>query len=148
MTGDKDSESIVWSIRPYEQAPAKRWVILAAAILAMILGCVVYGKPLLGVIGFAIILGSTMEFWLGSSYKLDSKGATSRTGTSVSHIEWGNVRKVIVGTSGIKLSPLPEGPSRLEPFRGVYLKVNDQNRVQVVEAVRRFGGEDVRFLEG
>lgn len=147
MTGDKEPESLTWSVRPYEQAPAKRYVILGAALLAMVFGITVYGKPLLGVIGFAIILGATMEFWLGTSYRLDAKGATSRTGVSVSSIQWGDVRRVTITKGGVKLSPLEDATSRLEPFRGVFLKVNEENREQVLESVRKFGGSDVRLLE-
>jgi len=116
--------------------------------MAMVLGAVVYGKPLLGAIGFAIILGSTMEFWLGTSYRLDAKGATSRTGLSVSSIEWGDVKRVVVERNSLKLSPLADASSRLDNFRGVFLKVDDSNREQVLDAVRSFGGSNVRILEG
>lgn len=148
MTGDKESESLAWSIRPYEQAPEKRWVILLVALLAMAFGTLVFGKPLLGIFGFAIILASTVEFWWGSSYSLDAKGAKSRTGLSISAIEWGEVKRIVVAKSGVRLSPLADESSRLNAFRGVLLKVNDANREQVLEAVRKFGGSDVRFVEG
>jgi len=139
---------LAWSIRPYEQAPEKRWVILAVAVLAMIFGTTVFRQPLLGIFGFVIILGATVEFWLGSSYKLDAKGATSRTGISISAIEWANVKRIVVAKTGVKLSPLTDETSRLNAFRGVLLKVNDANREQVLDAVRKFGGSDVRFVEG
>jgi hypothetical protein len=148
MTGDKDPESLSWSVRPYQQAPSKRWVILAAALIAMAFGTFVFGEPLLGAIGFVVILLSTMDFWLGSSYKVDRRGATSRTGLSVSSIEWTDAKRIVIGDLGIKVSPLEEGGSRMDEFRGVLLKTNADNRVQVVEAVRKLGGSSVRFLEG
>lgn len=148
MTGDKDSESLSWVVRPYQQAPNKRWAILAAALVAMAFGTFVFGEPLLGIVGFVAILASTMDFWLGSSYKVDRQGVTSRTGLSVSSISWEDAKRVVVGESAIKVSPLEDGGSRMDEFRGVLLKTNRENREQVEEAVRKLGGSHVRFLEG
>lgn len=148
MTGDENVESISWSVRPYEKAPAKRYVIFAIALVAMAFGVFIYGQPLLGVVGFAIILGSTVDFWVGSSYKVDASGATSRTGLSISSICWEDTKRVVVSAEEVKVSPLEDGGSRMDAFRGVVLKTNTDNRTQVIDAVRRFGGENVRFLEG
>ena len=148
MTGDENGESISWSVRPYEKAPAKRYVIFAIALVAMAFGVFIYGQPLLGVVGFAIILGSTVDFWVGSSYKVDASGATSRTGLSISSIRWEDVKRVVVGAEEVKVSPLEDGGSRMDAFRGVVLKLNTDNRAQVIDAVKRLGGENVRFLEG
>lgn len=148
MTGDENGESISWSVRPYEKAPAKRYVIFAIALVAMAFGVFIYGQPLLGVVGFAIILGSTVDFWIGSSYKVDASGATSRTGLSISSIRWEDVKRVVVGAEEVKVSPLEDGGSRMDAFRGVVLKLNTDNRTQVIDAVKQFGGENVRFLEG
>lgn len=142
-----ENEAYRWNVRPYQDAPSRRLVIFAAALLALVFGWVVLRVPLLGALGFGMILASTMEYWLGSSYKLDSKGASSRTGLSLTAIEWPDVRRLIFEEHGIKLSPL-EKPSRLDAFRGVFLKFDGSNREQVLQAVRTFGGENVRSLEG
>ena len=104
-------------------------------------------QPLLGLLGFGMILASTMEYWLGSSYQVNAKGVRSRTGLSLTAIEWPEVKRLIVEDHGIKLTPL-EKPSRLDPFRGVFLKFDRGNREQVLQALRTFGGENVRSLEG
>lgn len=148
MTGDENVESISWSVRPYEKAPAKRYVIFAIALVAMAFGVFIYGQPLLGVVGFAIILGSTVDYWVGSSYRVDASGATSRTGLSISSIRWEDTKRVVVSAEEVKVSPLEDGGSRMDAFRGVVLKTNTDNRTQIIDAVKRFGGEDVRFLEG
>jgi hypothetical protein len=148
MTQDKELESVAWSVRPYEQAPHKRWVVLVAALLAMGAGIFVFGELLLGILGFVIILGSTMDFWLGTSYKVSPSGASSRTGLSFSSISWEEAKRVVIGRQEIKVSPLEDGNSRLDAFRGVILKLTEANREQVEDAVRKFGGNHVRFLEG
>lgn len=135
-----------WSVKPWKQAPHKLVTIVGFAIFAGIFGGYFLRSPLLAVAGFAIILGSTAEFWLGSSYRIDEKGATSRTFTSLSAMEWAEVQRVIVGPDYVKLSPLAEA-GRLDPFRGILLKTDAENREQVLEAIKARCREDVRFLE-
>jgi hypothetical protein len=159
MTGDNLAESggestvssengtYKWNVRPYRDEPSRRIVIFAVALLALLGGWLLLRAPLLGLLGFGMILASTMEYWLGSSYRVDGKGASSRTGISLTAIDWSDVRRLIFEEHGIKLSPL-EKPSRLDAFRGVFLKFDGQNREQVLQAVRTFGGENVRSLEG
>jgi hypothetical protein len=150
MTGDSvaeaGAESFRWSVRLSDKAPAKRWVVLAAAALVGVFGLVLMRQPLLGLLGFAIILAATAEFWLGASYRIDGRGASSRTGLSVSSIDWQDVKRLDILSEGAKLSPL-SAPSRLDEFRGVFLRFGDQ-REQVLAALRTFGGEYVRLLEG
>ncbi|MER3465869.1 MAG: hypothetical protein C4340_01320, partial [Armatimonadota bacterium] len=63
----------------------------------------------------------TAEFMLPVRYRLDARGASRKVGWSLTQIEWKDVRRVIEGTDGVKLSPLDRS-SRLAPFRGVYLR--------------------------
>jgi hypothetical protein len=122
-------------------------VVFTVALLGLFGGWILLREPLLGLLGFGMILASTMEYWMGSSYRVDSKGASSRTGISLTAIEWPDVKRLIPEDHGVKLSPL-EKPGRLDPFRGVFLKFNGDNREQVWKALRKFGGENVRSLEG
>jgi hypothetical protein len=146
MTGDSSDESLSWVVRPYEDAPQKRWVVFGAALLALLAGVFLIRIPLLGLLGFGMILASTMDYWLGSSFRVDARGARSRTGASVTEIEWPAVKRAIVEDNGVKLSPLEPG-SKLEQFRGVFLRFGKNNREQILEAVRKFGEGHVRSLE-
>lgn len=151
MTGVEVKEtdengSYSWIVRPYQEAPQRRFAIIAVATLGGLFGYVLFQHPLPGLIGFGMILGSTMEFWLGTSYRIDTKGASSRTGPSLTLIEWSEVKRLINEDHGVKLSPL-ERASRLDAFRGVFLKYDRGNREQVWTALRKFGGDHVRSLE-
>ncbi len=138
-------ETLAWSVRPSDKAPHKRIVVLLAALLAGMAGMLLDGRPLLGIVGFAIVLGSTAEFWLGARYSVGPDGGTARCGLSVSGIEWTRVRRVALSSETVRLSPLErEGP--LDPFRGVVLRTLPENRERVVAAVRSYCGKDVRFL--
>jgi hypothetical protein len=113
--------------------------VIAAAFFALLVGWVVFRSPALGFAGFAIILGSTAEFWLGTTFAIDAKGARSRTGFSLTEIEWENVKRVIPENGGIRLSPL-ERAGTLDTFRGVFLRFGVDNRDEIEEAVLKFGG--------
>ncbi len=149
MTGGEGAgtraESLSWTVRLSDSAPHKKWVVLAAAVIAGVSGAVLLGQVLLGFLGFAMILASTAEYWLGVRYKIGEVSAERRCGLSLSAIEFVDVKRVVVEGADILLSPLNEA-TRMDAFRGVVLKSTPANREQVMEAVKARVGDDVRFL--
>ncbi len=122
--------------------PARVGLIFSVALVAGVVGILFFRNLLLGFAGFAMILGSTAEFWLGSSYSIDEKEARSRVGASVSSMTWEEVKRLIVGSQAIKLSPLSSATGA-EAFRGVLLKTSSENHSQVLEFVKSRCSEDV-----
>ena len=139
------AESLSWTVRLSDSAPHKKWVVLAAAVIAGVSGAVLLGQVLLGFLGFGIILASTAEYWLGVRYKVNETEAERRCGFSVSAIDWVDVKRVVVEGADILLSPLDEA-TRMDAFRGIVLKTTPENREQVIEAVKARVGDDVRLL--
>lgn len=127
-----------WRVRLGEGSPHKILAIFGVGILAFLIGTILFKNVLVGLIGFAIIIGSTAEYWLGSSFSIDEKGATARTGFSLSGIEWADVKRVLHDPGGIKLSPLSK-PGTMEAFRGVYLRYGKDNRDGIERAILTFG---------
>jgi len=140
-------QAFSWRSAPALGQPAKLISVLLAAFLAFTVGAIPMRAPLLGLAGSVMILAATAEFWLGTAFKIDSEGASSRTGISYARILWTDVRRAVVTPVGIKLSPL-EQSTRLAPFRGVFLRYGKEDRVRIEQAVRRLVGSDVRFVEG
>ncbi len=138
-TGDVEiQDPFKWRVRLSDKAPEKTLVIVAVGITAFLIGVTVFKNIPLGLIGFAIIFGSTAEFWLGSLFRIDSKGASVRTGFSYSNIEWQSVKRIVRDEAGIKLSPLEKaGP--MDTFRGIYLRYGKDNRESIEKAVLTFG---------
>lgn len=124
-------ETMTWTVRSTDGAPGRLVAIFGVAFLAMGIGWFGFGKPLFGLLGFAMILGSTADAWLGTHFRLDAKGASARTGPSVTAVEWGDVRRVLVKGREVRLSPL-ERASTLDAFRGVGLVVRPENREAVL----------------
>ena len=145
MPGTETSESsqeigapFIWRVRLSDKAPSKVIGIVAAGVAAFLIGEIVFKNFTLGLIGFAIIFGSTAEYWLGSVFQLDEKKASVRTGASYSVIEWTDVKRICKDEGGIKLSPL-ESAGTMDAFRGVYLRFGDDNREAIEKAVLTFG---------
>jgi hypothetical protein len=143
--GLEGTESLEWEVRLWEREPSKRYLILLIALVAAGLGFLVGGGLLLAMIGFLAILFSTMEFWLPIRYRIDGSGCRVKYGPSVTEIEWDKVKRVVRGPEGLKLSPLAK-EGALSPFRGVFLRFAG-NEEEVIEAVRRFGDDDVRYVD-
>lgn len=142
----ENDDAFRWHVRPSDKDPGKRWGVLAVAALAFVLGLWLLHHPLYGLLGFAIILASTAEYWLGVSYKLDSRGASARCGLSLTALDWGDVKRAMLSEEGVKLSPL-ESAGRMDAFRGVFLRFGSE-KDRVIETVRRLLPNHVRLLEG
>ena len=128
-----------WRVRSL--SPSRLAAILLVAFVALVVGWFGFGRPLLGLLGAAMILGASADSWLGTRYRLDETGASARTGPSVTAMGWGEVRRVVEKEGEICLSPLEE-PSALDPFRGVGLVPLPENREAVLEFVRARTNEE------
>jgi hypothetical protein len=138
-------ESLRWFVRLSEGHPEKVLGVALCALGAGLVGFLILRSPVLGMLGFATIAGTTSEYWLGTHYILDVNGATARCGPSVTSMEWSAVKRVIVKGSQIRLSPLP-AESRMDAFRGVLLRTNPEVRENVLKTISERCKEDVRVL--
>lgn len=136
---------LTWTIRLHEKEPGKRYAVFFFAFAAAAVGLLVFQSAIFAVIGLVAILASTAEFWMPLRYRLDEKGASVRSGISVTAIEWADVKRVVMAKEGWKLSPLGN-EGRLSPFRGVYLRFGEEP-----EAVRAYVSlhvdQHARFVE-
>jgi hypothetical protein len=130
----KRIESISWSVRPLKERPERFALIFLVAMLGFGFGLLFFHNILMGLLGFAMILGSTMDQWLGATYKVDERGARSQVGPSVTEISWADVQRVLAGERSIRLSPLAVS-GRTEAFRGVLLRTQAENHTAVLEFV-------------
>ena len=141
MSGD---DALSWSVALWKRDPAKLLVIASIASGAGVLGLIALKSPFGFGLGFIMIALATADFWLPIHHRLDGRGATRKVGLSVSTIEWSAIVQVREQQDGVKLSPLESASSRLEAFRGVYLRF-DGNREQVMERIRREVGSECKI---
>lgn len=91
-------------------------------------------KPFLVALSVVIMLGSLSSFFLPTRYELDDDKVKIRYLLSMRERKWGMFRSYYVDKNGVLLSPF-ERPSRLENFRGLYIRF-DNNQDQVVDFVK------------
>jgi hypothetical protein len=125
-----------WKVALGAADPKKRLAVITVAVFCGLLGFVFTKSLIVGIVGVAVILAGTAEVFLPCKYRLDVKGATSKIGLSEYFIAWDEIKREIEDDGGIRLSPLPE-PTRLERFRGVYLRTPG-NRDLVLSTIRQF----------
>jgi hypothetical protein len=137
-------ERMEWSVDLGSARPERRYIVLAIAVGAGLIGLKI-GGVLLSAIGLLVPLVSTAELFLPLKYRLDENGAQVRCGLGVTSILWPDVKRLVPMADGVKLSPL-EKPSRLDEFRGVYLRFRD-NAEEVSGKIRQFWHGDQRALD-
>lgn len=115
-------------------------MVLGFAAVAGYCGAAIFAHPLLGVLGFLVIVASTAEMFVPLKYKLDERGASVRCGISVTALEWSAVKRVVELSDGVCLSPLPKS-SRLDAFRGVHLRFAG-NEDEVRDTIRQLWRAD------
>lgn len=89
-----------------------------------------------GVVSAVVLLGATLRYFVPTTYELDRRGVWRRGRSGRTLLRpWSEVRGVYRHPDGIFLTPFAR-PSRLDSFRGVYLRYAG-NRAEVEAFVRR-----------
>jgi hypothetical protein len=128
------TEVLKWSSHP-----VKRSTLISVLVILFILfvWSVVYlttSSFLLTGLAVVIMLGSLSSFFLPTRYELDQEKVKIKSFLTTREREWRSFRSFYIDKNGVLLSPFPQ-PSRLENFRGIYVRFN-QNKDQVVEFVK------------
>ena len=132
-----DSPVLSWTVHLVQRQPGKLCVIIPLVFVA---GCCAYSlMNIIGVVAVGFVLAASLsDFLLPVHYELTRDGAVCKKATGMSVIKWKQVRRCYLDEFGVKLSPLHK-KTRLEPYRGVYLRFND-NKDEVIEAVKLLRG--------
>jgi len=125
---------LTWKVHLLREQPLKLLLVIPVAGLSLVASQILLGTLTFGVIALFLIAASLAEYLFPIRFEIDSQGASARTLTARTRIEWSRVKKYYLDDRGIKLSPLAR-QTRLEAYRGVYLMFGDR-RDEVIEAVK------------
>ena len=129
------TEVLKWIDHPLK----KSWKnLLIVVLFLMVAPAVVFfsTKSLLFLfLSIVFLLGSLSTFFLPTSYELSENCIKVKFFFNTRKMEWGKYRSFYVDKNGVLLSPF-EKPSRLETFRGIYLRFN-QNKDEVVNFIKQ-----------
>jgi hypothetical protein len=128
------TEVLKWSSHPVKRSTLiSVLVILFILFVWLVVYLTTYSLLLTG-LAVVIMLGSLSSFFLPTRYELDQDRIRIKFFLTTREREWNSFRSYYVDKNGVLLSPFPQ-PSRLENFRGIYVRFN-QNNDQVVEFVK------------
>ena len=114
-----------WRSHPARQGGRRLGIALGAVIIIPILVWPLYGL-FFGLMAFVILAGSLFPFFLPTDYVLYAGGLESIFLGVHRRFTWDQFRSYYPDKNGVLLSPFTH-PSRLENFRGTYLRFNGQS---------------------
>ena len=115
-----------WRSHPMQTQGQRRWIAVGVVIgIPLALG-VFYGA-FYAALAVAILAGSLASFFLPTQYVLYTGGLESRFLGMNRRFTWDQFRSYYPDRNGVLLSPFLQ-PSRLENFRGFYLRYNGHSQ--------------------
>ena len=136
-----DGEVLEWVCHPAKQNKT-RTVIVTAFIVLVILGIYFWTfSAFLTILGVIILTGSLAAYYFPTRYTLTENEILIRTTTQRQTKKWSQYRSYYPDKNGVLLSPFVR-PSRLENFRGVYIRFSGNKDTVMAYVIRKI--EDVR----
>jgi len=136
----EDQAVLSWTVHLARTYPARAIVSVAFVCAAATVGCVVAG-PYVAALAAAAMVASLADFLFPVRYVITRDKARCKMLVNRAEIRWADVKRCYLDDLGVKLSPLDRS-SRLEAFRGVYLRFAD-NKDEVIETVKSLRPADV-----
>jgi hypothetical protein len=122
-----------WRSHPVKKKISISVLVVLFLFLVWLVVYVATSSFLLTGLSVVIMLGSMSSFFLPTRYELNQKEVRIHYLLAKREREWSAFKSFYVDKNGVLLSPFPK-PSRLENFRGIYLRF-DRNKDQVVDFV-------------
>jgi len=130
---EKPEQRIRWRSHPARDNPVKMGTVLTISVLAAIFAWFIAGPFWAGMAVLVAFL-ALYSFWLPTTYTLDESGIEVKRFAYRRRFEWSRFRRWEVDKNGIFLGTF-KNPSRLDPWRGVYL-VAGQKHPEAVEFIK------------
>ncbi len=133
-------DGFTWTIHPYARYPWRGHLALLAILATGALASWVAGTVLGGLIALAVLLASTLSFFVATQYRITSDGIqVDRLGNRALW-RWSTFRSVQRSGASVWLSPFPAG-SWAARLRSVRVDLPEEGRDEVSEYVRSRIGE-------
>ncbi len=127
--------NLTWQVHLARQQPQRAAATAGIILLATLMVCAVMGNLFWALLVLVGLFGSLHDFFLPMRYALTERGVEAKGLVAHNLLEWERVQRFYVLDDGIKVSPLA-GPSRLEAYRGVFLRCEGEMRKRVLDTVQ------------
>ena len=131
-TDDPSRVLLSWRSHPVRKG-GQRMLIVLVVLTGFPIGLVFLYGPFYGLLALVILGGALMSYFLPTDYNFYVGGLESVFLGVHRRFTWDQFRSFYPDRHGVLLSPFPR-PSRLENFRGIYLRFDDC-RQQILEIV-------------
>lgn len=125
---------LIWSHWPAKQRPLVTALVLALFLL-MWLACYSWLKNIFitSLLMLAVFI-YLAEFFFPTKFGIDSKKVWKKIFIINIEKKWSNLRSYYTDKRGVLISPFTR-PSRLETFRGIYLRFDQEKREEILSLI-------------
>jgi hypothetical protein len=136
------ADTLHWKCHPSRRSLLKTALVLALLHALMFFTIWYTESVFIGIVVMTAMVLSLGAYFFPTWYTLTDKGVTVKSLVAKFERPWTVYRSHWPDKNGVLLSPFP-GPSRLENFRGLFVRF-ENNRDDVVAFVKRFVPEPER----
>jgi hypothetical protein len=133
--------SYSWKSHPAGERPVAAVVVTLFILIVLYLVYDLSDNLIMVLVGILIFLVTLSTFYFPTRYTVDEKIVTIKYVFSAKSRNLSAFRSVFPGLRGVLLSPYL-APSRLENFRGFYLRYGKDNKAEVDSFLRDLLGEE------
>ena len=128
-----------WSAWPAKEKPLFTLGIVLFLLAIWIAVGYIYREAVWVLLAVILLLGAVAPFFVITRYRLDEEGVSMKRYVTTMKKRWEELRSYYPDKNGVLVSPFAK-PSRLENFRGVYLRFGG-NREKVLAALEQNIGQ-------
>lgn len=128
------SNQISWKVLPARDK--KKFLIFFVTVFGFTILVFFVAGVYWALFSLVVLLASLFQFYTPTEYILDDDGITIKRPLYTMKKDWSEFRRVVETQSGIFLSPFSR-PSRLDSFRGVHLLIQNREKQEVIEFIKR-----------
>ena len=128
-------ETLTWTSHPLRRNKRNTLLVILFVILAPVIVFFSTNSLFFLLLSLVILLGSLSSFFLPTTYEFSQERIKVKFFINTREMEWGKYRSFYVDKNGVLLSPFVK-PSRLENFRGIYIRF-EQNKDEVVNFIQQ-----------
>jgi len=140
MCEKQDVPKMEWVVHLLKENVLKSTLLILFLILFCIAVYLAFQIPFYAFLSAVILFGSLNTFFLPVKYSFYSDKVMIRFPFSKRSKPWRGFKSYYIDKRGILLSPFPN-PSRLENFRGMYVRFGN-NKAEVVDFIKQKMGDD------
>ena len=128
-----------WSVWPAKEKPLLSLGLTVLLIAIWVAVGYIYREAVWVLLAVILLLGAVAPFFVITRYRLDEEGVSMKRYVTTMKKRWEELRSYYPDKNGVLVSPFAK-PSRLENFRGVYLRFGG-NREKVLAALEQNIGQ-------